>query len=249
MKQMGRAAPQFPTRWNLCPIMAVLGASFQIHWSQVRTGRFCVSSVNMRHSDQRTFAYESSLCLSFTFRWAQALWTVLGLDYAKPRCDWDIISRAEYEMYYPEINDCLVLMTPHDQYQRTPKSRYRCLLQEQFRTRNLSVATIEVHTWRSWLVGQDQRIVVDAHFCFVNESKDNPNKLHPPSSWDPWSGYVCCVGCGENGFPPSQGRQDTCDGLSRACSCQYRGSGAYSPGWWMGIRLRSRRWLHLCDVD
>lgn len=37
------------------------------------------------------------------------------LEYAKPRRDWDVTSRAE--KYYPKINDRIVLRTPHDQYQ------------------------------------------------------------------------------------------------------------------------------------
>ena len=44
-----------------------------------------------------------------------------GLNYAKPPRDWDIISRAE--MYYPNINDRIVLRTPHDQYQIQPNEK------------------------------------------------------------------------------------------------------------------------------
>ena len=44
-----------------------------------------------------------------------------GLDYAKPHHNWDIISCAE--MYYPNINDCIVLQTPHNQYQLQPNEK------------------------------------------------------------------------------------------------------------------------------
>ena len=44
-----------------------------------------------------------------------------GLNYAKPHRDWDIILRAE--MYYPNINDRIVLQTPHDQYQIQPNEK------------------------------------------------------------------------------------------------------------------------------
>jgi len=37
-----------------------------------------------------------------------------ALEYSKPCCNWNIISCAE--KYCPDINDCIVLWTPHDQY-------------------------------------------------------------------------------------------------------------------------------------
>jgi len=91
------------------------------------------------------------------------------LEYSKPRRDWNIISRAEE--YCPDINDHIVLQTPHDQYRLQQNEKvaiavyFKNYLELNISPRRLSKYIPDVvHQWgRSGSKGTRRQSTVSGH--------------------------------------------------------------------------------------
>ena len=105
-----------------------------------------------------------------------------ALDFAKPHHDWDLVSRAE--RHYPKINDCIVLQTPHDQYQLQQNEKvaiavyFKNYLELEISPQQLSKYIPDiVHWWgKIWIKGDPETV----HSKWAQQ---NVNEKHRDASY------------------------------------------------------------------